>query len=174
MISCVEEKQLSEVEVIETTWSEALEIQEKISKNNSQESNYYDNTIVVFKDKDGNKKEVKYADLSEEQKRQIPPPPPSPPMRMKISQIQFNKFKNKKNYAVWIDGVVTENEKLYSLSSKDFVFVTESFVHKNARSKRFPQEKQVHLYTEKGFVKGFLNKKDYAPNITIYLDGTSK
>lgn len=173
-ISCVEEKQLSEVEVIETTWSEALEIQEKISKNNSQESNYYDNTIVVFKDKDGNKKEVKYADLSEEQKRQIPPPPPSPPSRMRVSETQFNKFKNKSNYAVWIDGVASENEKLNTLNSNDFVFVTESFVHKNARSKRFPQEKQVHLYTEKGFVKAFINKEEYAPNITIYLDGTSK
>lgn len=174
MISCVEEKHFSEAEVIGTTWSEALEIQEKTGKNNSQESNYYDNAIVVFKDKDGNKKEVKYADLSEEQKKQIPPPPPSPPSRMRVSEIQFNKFKNKSNYAVWIDGVASENEKLNAFNSNDFVFVTESFVHKNARSKRFPQEKQVHLYTEKGFVKAFINKEEYAPNITIYLDGTRK
>lgn len=145
----------------------------KSIKNTTQSSSYYDNTIVVFKDKKGNQREVKYADLDEENKKRISPPPPVV-RRMKVSEIQFDKFKNKTNYAVWIDGVVIENEKLNSLNSNDFVFVTESFVHKNARSKRFPQEKQVHLYTEKGFVKGFLNKKDYAPNITIYLDGTSK
>lgn len=174
MISCVQEKQLSELEVVETTWEEALEIQERTSKNNSQQSNYYDNTIVVFKDKNGNKREVRYADLDEDQKKQIPPPLPSPPRKMIVSQAQLEKFKNKSNYAVWVDGVVIENEKLNSVSSNDFVFVTESFVHKNARSKRFPQEKQVHLYTEKGFNEAFLNKEDYAPNITIYLDGTSK
>ncbi len=145
----------------------------KSIKNTTQSSSYYDNTIVVFKDKKGNQREVKYAELDEENKKRISPPPPVV-RRMKVSEIQFDKFKNKTNYAVWIDGVVIENEKLNSLNSNDFVFVTESFVHKNARSKRFPQEKQVHLYTEKGFVKGFLNKKDYAPNQTIYLDSTKK
>ncbi|UPQ77755.1 regulatory sensor-transducer, BlaR1/MecR1 family protein [Flavobacterium azooxidireducens] len=145
----------------------------KSIKSTAQSSSYYDNTIVVFKDKKGNQREVKYADLDEEQKKRIPPPPPEA-RRMKVSEIQFDKFKNKTNYAVWIDGVVIENEKLNSLSSNDFVFLTESFVHKNARSNRFPQEKQVHLYTEKGFVKGFLNKKDYAPNQTIYLQESSK
>lgn len=145
----------------------------KSIKSTTQSSSYYDNTIVVFKDKNGNKREVKYADLDEENKKRISPPPPEA-RRMKVSEIQFDKFKNKKNYAVWIDGVVIENDKLNSLSSNDFVFVTESFVYKNARSKRFPQEKQVHLYTEIGFVKAFINKEEYAPNITIYLDGTSK
>jgi hypothetical protein len=145
----------------------------KSIKNTAQSSSYYDNTIVVFKDKKGNQREVKYADLDEENKKRIPPPPPEA-RRMKVSEIQFDKFKNKTNCAVWIDGVVIENEKLNSLSSNDFVFVTESFVHKNARSKRFPQEYQVSLYTEKGFVKAFLNKKDFAPNQTIYLDGTKK
>ena len=141
------------------------------AKNNT---NYYDNTTVVFKDKDGIKKEVKYADLDEDQKNQIPPPPPSPPGKIKVLQTQLQKFKNKTNYAVWVDGIVIENEKLNSYSPNDFVFVTESFVHKNARSKRFPQEKQVHLYSEKGFKKAFLNNEDYAPNQTIYLDGTKK
>jgi beta-lactamase regulating signal transducer with metallopeptidase domain len=174
MISCVQEKQLSELEVVETTWEEAIEVQEKARSNESQQPNYYDNTTVVFKDKDGIKKEVKYADLDEEQKKQIPPPPPSPPGKMKILQTQLEKYKNKTNYAVWVDGIVIENKKLNSFSPNDFVFVTESFVHKNARSKRFPQEKQVHLYSEKGFNKAFLNNEDYAPNQTIYLDGTKK
>lgn len=145
----------------------------KSIKSTAQSSSYYDNTIVVFKDKNGNKREVKYADLDEENKKRIPPPPPEA-RRTKVSEIQFNKFKNKTNYAVWIDGVVIENEKLNAMRSNDFVFATESFVHKNARSKRFPQEKQVHLYTEKGFVKAFLNKKDYVPNQTIYLQESSK
>lgn len=145
----------------------------KSIKSTAQSSSYYDNTIVVFKDKKGNQREVKYADLDEENKKRIPPPPPEA-RRMKVSEIQFDKFKNKTNYAVWIDGVVIENEKLNSYSPNDFVFVTESFVHKNARSKRFPQEYQVSLYTEKGFVKAFLNKKDFAPNQTIYLQESSK
>lgn len=67
----------------------------------------------------------------------------------------FNSWKDKSEFALWIDGKVVDNNELNKYSASDFVYYTSSFVYNNARSKRFPQPYQNHLYTEKGFEKTY-------------------
>jgi hypothetical protein len=53
--------------------------------------------------------------------------------------------------AVWINGKVKTKEEIKKYKRTDFSYYTYSFVHKNARSKRFPQEYQYTLYTKEYF-----------------------
>ncbi len=73
------------------------------------------------------------------------------------SQETLNAWHNKEKYAVWLDGKRIENTTLKNYKTKDIAYYTESFVHKNARSERFPQNYQVHLYTQKGFTETYTN-----------------
>lgn len=103
---------------------------------------------------DGKTITKKISELTEEEKKLIPPPPP--PLRLTkkpLSKTLFEKLKNSKKYAIWIDGKVAKNEVLNNYKNTDFYNYTESFVHKNARSKRFPQEYQYQLNTKKHIVK---------------------
>lgn len=120
---------------------------------------YYANTKVIFKNKQGKVVlEKNYTDLTEQEKMKIPPPPPRP-TRITLTEKQFNDFKNSEKYAVWVDGVHVKNIQLDNYRASDFVFFSNSHVYKNARSKKFPQENQVHLYSEKSFVENFENNE---------------
>lgn len=70
----------------------------------------------------------------------------------------FEAFKNKNTHAVWLDGKAIDNEALDHYKPSDFVHFFKSYVYNNARSQKFPQEYQVHLYTANGLDKTF-NKK---------------
>lgn len=72
-----------------------------------------------------------------------------------LEKEKLEAYKNKENYAIWIDGKVVDNKQLNEFEASDFVYHSESFVYKNARSNRFPQEYQVSLYTKKGFENTF-------------------
>ncbi|WP_338376960.1 M56 family metallopeptidase [uncultured Flavobacterium sp.] len=116
---------------------------------------YYGDTRVIIKDKDGKViTDKKYTELSEEEKMQVPPPPPKPE-KLVVSETQFKDFKNQTKYAIWIDGKHVNNSELNKYNSSDFVYFNNSHVYKNARSKNFPQENQARLYTEKGFSESF-------------------
>lgn len=79
----------------------------------------------------------------------LPPlPPPAKSMNRKISSKKYEELKDKKKFAVWIDGKVIDNKELNQYKASDFVSHFGSFVHKNARSKKFPQEYQYSLYTQ--------------------------
>ena len=113
---------------------------------------------LVLTDEKGNKVVKRYADLTPEEKKLLPPPPP--PMKpKKISQALFSEIKSKDLYAVWIDGKSIDNSKLNNYTNTDFHHHTKSFVYENARSKRFPQKYQVHLYTKKYFDRKLTKKK---------------
>lgn len=121
---------------------------------------YYGDTRVVIKDKDGKIiTDKKYTELSEKEKMQVPPPPPKPAKSL-ISETQFEDFKNQTKYAIWIDGNHVKNSDLNKYKASDFVHFVNSHVYKNARSKKFPQENQASLYTEKGFKDAFEKKKE--------------
>ncbi len=108
----------------------------------------YRNAIVTVKDKNGNTVTKKYSELTEEEKKQIKlfygNSVPKKPSKALIEQL-----KNKEKYAIWIDGKVADNKELNSYKNTDFEDYSGSFVHKNARSKRFPQEYQYSLETPK-------------------------
>lgn len=141
-----------------------LVAQEKVKSNpefpNKELDTYYGDTRVIIKDKDGKIiTDKKYPELSEKEKMQVPPPPPKP-SKISISETQFEDFKNQTKYAIWIDGVHVKNSELNKYKNSDFVHFINSHVYKNARSKKFPQENQANLYTEKGYMEAFEKKKE--------------
>lgn len=97
-----------------------------------------------------------YSLMSEQQKSTVknvdeilpPPPPPIERLQGPLSSKKYEDLKDPKKYAVWIDGRAVGNKELNEYSRTDFVDYFGSFVHKNARSKRFPQEYQFHLHTQ--------------------------
>ncbi|NHN26621.1 regulatory sensor-transducer, BlaR1/MecR1 family protein [Flavobacterium jejuense] len=134
---------------------------------NKELDNYYEDTRIVFKDKKNKViADKKYTELSEQEKLQVPPPPI--PRKIKISEIQFEDFKNQSKYAIWIDGKNVQNLELNKYKASDFVLFQNSHVYKNARSEKFPQENQANLYTEEGY-KAVFNTKNKRLGGTIVI-----
>ncbi|WP_299891249.1 M56 family metallopeptidase [uncultured Lacinutrix sp.] len=68
----------------------------------------------------------------------------------------WKSWKNEKEYALWLDGKNIKNNKLNNYNINDIVYFSGSFVHNNARSKKFPQPYQFRLFTKKGFEETYL------------------
>ncbi|MDE1206227.1 M56 family metallopeptidase [Tenacibaculum larymnensis] len=112
----------------------------------------------TYTTKDGTVISKKFSELTKEEKKMIPPPPPPVHMvKKKVSSSLLEKLKDSKKYAIWIDGKAVNNNVLDHYKPSDFYNYMESFVHKNARSKRFPQEYQYQLNTKK-YIKKRKNK----------------
>ncbi|MBF6641796.1 energy transducer TonB [Flavobacterium sp. J49] len=80
----------------------------------------------------------------------------------------FQKMKTK-NMAVWINGKTSSAAEIQKYKRTDFSHYTYSFVHKNARSKRFPQEYQYTLYTKKYFDENLKNSHLHFGNDTLKM-----
>jgi N-acetylmuramoyl-L-alanine amidase len=85
-----------------------------------------------------------------------------------IPEPLFEKMKTK-NMAVWINGKVKTKEEIKKYKRTDFSYYTYSFVHKNARSKRFPQEYQYTLYTKEYFDENLKNSHIHFKGDTIKI-----
>ncbi|WP_420571910.1 M56 family metallopeptidase [Kordia sp.] len=121
---------------------------EKVSeKTQDPKETYYKNATFIFEDEQGNKVKKTYAQLTKEEKALLIPPPKKPIAKRPTSTL-LNDWKNKKQFAIWIDDKVVNNDEI---SNYSIIHYNGSFVYKNARSKRFPQPYQMHLYTEAGF-----------------------
>ncbi|MTH15092.1 M56 family metallopeptidase [Flavobacterium sp. LC2016-01] len=115
---------------------------------------YYANTNFVFKNKGNNVfVEKKFSELTNQEKKLIPPPPSL--AKKSPNSKEYEGFKNSENYAVWIDGKHVPNSDLNEYKASNFVSYFNSFVHKNARSKKFPQSYQVTLFTAEGYDKAY-------------------
>jgi len=132
---------------------------------------FYRNGLIMFEDKNGKKISKKYTELTKEEKKRVLPPPPLKPKKKLISQKTINDLKDHKKYAIWIDGKAVKNTILNTYKNTDFSNYAISFVHKNARSKRFPQNYQAHLETTKYF-----NDKNQKKNQNFlkYIDENHK
>ncbi|WP_347175092.1 M56 family metallopeptidase [Polaribacter uvawellassae] len=82
-----------------------------------------------------------------------PPMPPISHKKKTPTEAQFNSWKNKEKFALWIDGKVVDNSVLNNYKNTDFPYFLGSRVYKNARNERFPQEYQFSLYTHLFFKK---------------------
>lgn len=112
------------------------------------------NETFTYTTKDGKTITKKFSELTDEEKKLMPPPPaPVVLKEKKLSTKLFKELKNSKKYAIWIDGKIVDNKVLNSYKNTDFYNYSGSFVHKNARSKRFPQEYQYQLNTKKHILK---------------------
>lgn len=72
------------------------------------------------------------------------------------SEAEYNSWKNKKEFAIWIDGKNVSNETLNNYTSSDISYYTVSKVYKNAQTKKHPQPFQNNLYTKIGFEETYL------------------
>lgn len=118
---------------------------------------------ITYQRKDGTKIVKKFEDLTEAEKAKLPPPPPRITARKVPSKALINKLKDSKTYAIWIDGKPISNKILNRYKNTDFAYHSGSMVHKNARSKRFPQPYQFNLATEKYYRKHIKNRKGIYP-----------
>ena len=85
-----------------------------------------------------------------------------------IPEPLFEKMKTKE-LAIWVNGKLTSKEGIKKYKRTDFSYYSYSFVHKNARSKRFPQEYQYTLYTKKYFAENLKNNHVHFSGDTIKI-----
>lgn len=155
--------------------------QEKIINSNSGEKiseitekdkirdSYYSNVRIILKDLRTNHSINKmYEDLSLEEKRNYLSWVPDMIIEKEVPEPLFEKMKTK-NMAVWINGKATYKEEIKNYKRTDFSYYTYSFVHKNARTKRFPQEYQYTLYTKKYFDENLKNSHLHFSNDTLKM-----
>ena len=67
----------------------------------------------------------------------------------------FERWKNQNEFAIWIHEKPVDNAVLSNYQPSNFVHYFLSFVHQNARSEKFPQPYQLHLYTQEEFINTF-------------------
>jgi N-acetylmuramoyl-L-alanine amidase/beta-lactamase regulating signal transducer with metallopeptidase domain len=134
---------------------------------------YYKGVYVKICDEKANRKSVTlYEDLSLEDRRKYLNYIPEMMIENEIPELAFEKMKIK-NMAVWINGKVRSKEEIKKYKRTDFSYYTYSFVHKNARSKRFPQEFQYYLYTKKYFDENLKNSHLHFSGDTIKIISVS-
>jgi N-acetylmuramoyl-L-alanine amidase/beta-lactamase regulating signal transducer with metallopeptidase domain len=155
--------------------------QEKIINTNSEEKiaeitdkdkirdSYYSNVRIILKDLRTNHSINKmYEELSLEEKRSYLSWVPDMIIEKEVPDLLFEKMKTK-NMAIWINGKASNKEEIKKYKRTDFSYYTYSFVHKNARSKRFPQEYQYTLYTKKYFDENLKNNHLHFSNDTLKM-----
>jgi len=116
-------------------------------KTQNPKAEYYKNATFIFEDAQGNKTEKKYSELTAAEKARLIPPPPKPNANAPTSK-QLNDWQDSSKFAIWLDGKVMDNKEI---ANHKIVHYVQSFVYKNARSKRFQQPYQTSLYTAAGF-----------------------
>lgn len=130
---------------------------------------YYSGVYVKIYDEKNNRKEVTlYENLSLEDRRKYLSFVPEIMIENEIPEPLFEKMKTK-DMAIWINGKVISKEEIKKYKRTDFSYYTYSFVHKNARSKRFPQEYQYNLYTKKYFDENLKNSHLHFSGDTIKI-----
>ncbi|CAM4038234.1 M56 family metallopeptidase [Flavobacterium antarcticum] len=131
--------------------------------------NYYSGVRIILKDTRKNISINKmYEELTLEEKRSYLDWVPDGNIEKEIPAPLFEKMKTK-NLAVWINDKISTKAEINKYKRSDFFYYTYSFVHKNARSKRFPQEYQYTIYTKDYFDKNLKNSHSHFSNDTLKL-----
>jgi N-acetylmuramoyl-L-alanine amidase/beta-lactamase regulating signal transducer with metallopeptidase domain len=130
---------------------------------------YYSGVWVKICDEKTNRKSVTlYEDLSLEDRRKYLGFIPEMMIEKEIPESLFEKMKTK-DLAIWVNGKLKSKEEIKQYKRTDFSYYSCSFVHKNARSKRFPQEYQYALYTKKYFDENLKNSHLHFSGDTIKI-----
>jgi N-acetylmuramoyl-L-alanine amidase len=130
---------------------------------------YYSNVRIILKDLRANISIDKmYEELTLEEKRGYLSWIPDIKIEKEIPVELFEKMKTK-NMAIWINGKASGIEEIQEFKRTDFSYYTYSFIHKNARTKRFPQEYQYRLYTKKYFDENLKNSHLHFSNDTLKM-----
>ncbi|MEB2784300.1 M56 family metallopeptidase [Algoriphagus persicinus] len=131
----------------------------------SNKDEFYRNASFFVEDESGDLNPKSYAELTDFEKTFLFDPLKSP-AKSQPSTSDFDSWKNSDDFALWLDGKLIPNSQLENMSPSDVVYVFSSFVHLNARSKRFPQEHQVHLYSNEGYEMTYGAKSGFGVPLT--------
>lgn len=130
---------------------------------------YYAKVRIIIKDVRTNTVINKmYEELTLAEKRSYLSWVPDMIIAKEIPAPLFEKMKSK-DMAVWINGKASSKTEIQKYKRTDFSHYTYSFVHKNARTKRFPQEYQYTLYTHKYFEENLKNSHLHFSNDTLKM-----
>lgn len=130
---------------------------------------YYSGVWVKICDEKTNRKNVTlYEKLSLDDKRKYLGYIPEIMIEKEIPAPLFEKMKTK-DLAVWINGKVKTKEEIKKYKRTDFSYYSYSFVHKNARSKRFPQSYQYTLFTKDYFNENLKKSHTHFSGDTIKI-----
>lgn len=141
--------------------------QKETSHSESARERHYRNAIFLIESVDMEYTQKRYADLSEKEK--IGLLFKDKPVEKKRPDAEtFERWKNKDEYALWIDGKSVVNSVLANYKAEDFDWFFQSGVKANARSARFPQPFQVHLNSPKYFEERF------GPNSEMFRPKTNQ
>jgi N-acetylmuramoyl-L-alanine amidase/beta-lactamase regulating signal transducer with metallopeptidase domain len=134
---------------------------------------YYSGVWVKICDEKTNRKSVTlYEDLSLEDRRKYLGFIPEMMIEKEIPESLFEKMKTK-DLAIWVNGKLKSKEEIKQYKRTDFSYYSCSFVYKNARSKRFPQEYQYTLYTKDYFDENLKNSHVHFSGDTIKIVSVS-
>lgn len=127
------------------------------TERDKKRDSYYSNVWVILTDEGtGLTIKKKYEDLTLEEKRTYLNWVPDQYIEKEIPEALFAKLSSK-DHAIWINNKISSKEEVRNHKRTDFVYYSYSFIHKNARSKRFPQAFQYTLYTKDYFDKNMKN-----------------
>ncbi|MFY8010047.1 MAG: M56 family metallopeptidase [Flavobacterium sp.] len=142
---------------------------EKSTQEDQIRDRYYAKVRIIIKDVRTNTVINKmYEELSLAEKRSYLSWVPDMIIAKEIPEPLFAKMKSK-DMAVWINGKASSKVEIQKYKRTDFSHYTYSFVHKNARTKRFPQEYQYTLYTHKYFEENLKNSHLHFSNDTLKM-----
>lgn len=131
--------------------------------------NYYSGVFVKIIDERNNRKSVTlYENLSLEDRRKYLDFVPEMMIEKEIPEPLFEKMKSK-NLKVGINNRMTTKEEIKKYKRTDFSYYSYSFVHKNARSTKYPQEHQYTLYTKEYFNTNMKNSHLHFGGDTIKI-----
>ncbi|GAB2499698.1 M56 family metallopeptidase [Algoriphagus taiwanensis] len=121
--------------------------QTEIAEEDPDKERYYRDAIFLIESQDMEYTQKSYSQLSEAQKAGLLFK--NKPVQKKTPEPEAYEFwKNKDEVALWIDGKPVDNSVLATFKPEDFVWAFQSRVFPNARSEKYPQPYQVHLYRE--------------------------
>jgi beta-lactamase regulating signal transducer with metallopeptidase domain len=142
---------------------------QNVSDKDKNRDAYYKGVWVKISDKKSNKKiSSLYENLSLEEKRKYLDFVPEKMMEKEIPEPLFEKMKTK-NMSVWINDKLSNKEEISKYKRTDFAYYFESYVYKNARSKRFPHEYQYTIYTKDYFDRNLKNSHIHFSGDTIKI-----
>src|SRR5690606_22589238 len=126
--------------------------QDTLTEKDKKRDSYYAGVRVKIKDKWNNMTIDKpYEELTLEQKRKYLFIVPEPKVKKNPSAQEFEDYKNKSKYAIWLDDENIDNAILNKYKNTDIAYIFGSSVYKNARTKEHPQPYQFHLYINSYF-----------------------
>ncbi|WP_026951318.1 M56 family metallopeptidase [Algoriphagus mannitolivorans] len=120
----------------------------------TQRDRMYRNAIFLIESKEMDYTQKTYDQLSEKEKIGLLFPD-KPVEKKRPNATIFESWKNKDEFALWIDGKSVDNSVLTKYQPEDFDWFFQSGVKANARSERFPQPFQVYLYSPQYFEESF-------------------